>query len=162
MTDKRNTKKEKKKNNKGFPYKATKKILLTFLSCFILIGIFILGGMLLTTNNTKEKIIINNTKQEVKQIEVLYPLEKILINLSEGTQLEDGDFLSYALYYRDYLNKVYPKLDVRKIDLAGICPIGTKECGEWEGMPHTYLIVNGLGGECILDQHELRCIQVIK
>jgi hypothetical protein len=38
MTAKRNTKKEKKKNNKGFPYKANRKILLTLLLCFMLVG----------------------------------------------------------------------------------------------------------------------------
>lgn len=79
----------------------------------------------------------------------------------ENTSIKDGDCLSYTIYYQDYIKKIYPELDIRKIDRAGICPIGTKECGEWEGIPHTYLIINGYGGECILDQHNLVCIQVV-
>lgn len=89
-------------------------------------------------------------------------LSSILINLTQETTIKNGDCLSYALYYKEYLNKNYPTLDVRKIDMAGICPIGTKECKEWEGMPHTYLIVNGYAEECILDQKLFVCIKVIK
>jgi len=87
-------------------------------------------------------------------------LENILMSMVENTLIENGDCLSYTLYYKKYLSKTGLKLDVRKIDLAGVCPIGTKECGDDEGMKHTYLIVNGYGGECILDQHKLACIQV--
>lgn len=87
-------------------------------------------------------------------------LENLLLNLTSITDIENGDCLSYALYYKEILEESYPRLDVRKIDMAGICPIGTKECGDMEGMPHTYLIVNGYGGECILDQKELACIQI--
>ena len=86
-------------------------------------------------------------------------LEILLSDLIDKINI-DGDCLSYSLYYKNFLNKNYPKLDVRKIPMAGICPIGTEECGEMEGIPHTYLIVNGYGAECILDQKSLACIQV--
>lgn len=108
----------------------------------------------------------DNEKEKIKE-ESLYvnvsirgTLEKMIIPIVENTTIENGDCLSYALYYKEYIKKIYPELDIRKIDMAGICPIGTKECGKDEGMPHTYLIINGHGGECILDQHELVCIQI--
>ena len=87
-------------------------------------------------------------------------LKNIIKPIMDNTIIENGNCLSYTLYYKDLLKEIYPELDIRKIDLAGICPIGTKECGDMEGMPHTYLIINGYGGECILDQHKLVCIQV--
>ena len=102
---------------------------------------------------------VNETQQESIKI---YRLEETLTNLSEDTHLENGDCLYYSLFYKEFLNNKYPILDVRKIDKAGLCPIGTEECGESQGMKHTYLIVNGWGGECILDQHQLKCIQVVK
>jgi len=89
-------------------------------------------------------------------------LPDILNNLVENTTIEGGHCLEYSLYYQDYLNKTHSELDVRRIEKVGICKIGMEGCGEWEGIPHTYLIVNGYGGECILDQHNLVCIQVIK
>lgn len=87
-------------------------------------------------------------------------LEKIIRPIMQNTSIKDGDCLSYALYYKDYLDTTDYKLDVRKIDMAGVCPIGTSQCGEDEGMKHTYLIINGYGGECILDQKNLVCIQI--
>ena len=103
---------------------------------------------------------ITDDKGEIIETETKGKLETILFDLKDNTNLYEGDCLSYALYYKTYLNENYPKLDVRKIDMAGVCPIGTVECGAMEGMPHTYLIVNGLSSECILDQKELVCIQL--
>ena len=87
-------------------------------------------------------------------------LAKILRPIMDNTTIVNGDCLSYALYYKDYLSKTNYTLDVRKIDIAGDCPIGTIQCGIDAGMPHTYLIINGYGGECILDQHLLACNQI--
>ena len=129
---------------------------------FTIIGIFLISfAYSFTTIEPKEKIVYVNQTVEI-DVPTIYKLEKTLSQITEDTNIEDGDCLSYALYYKEYLNNNYPMLDVRKIDLAGICKIGTIECGDSEGTRHTYLIVNGWGGECILDQHELKCIQVVK
>ena len=122
------------------------------LKCTILLGVSILlVGVLYNFIPT-----ITSTESE-KQLPFL---EDLLTNLTQNTNIENGVCLTYTLYYKDYLTKNYPELDVRKIDLAGVCPIGTIECGEWEGMPHTYLIVNGHGEECILDQKKFTCINL--
>ena len=129
---------------------------------FTIIGIFLISfAYSFTMIEPKEKIVYVNQTVEI-DVPTIYKLEKTLSQITEDTNIEDGDCLSYALYYKEYLNENYPMLDVRKIDLAGICKIGTIECGDSEGTRHTYLIVNGWGGECILDQHNLKCIQVVK
>ena len=129
---------------------------------FTIIGIFLISfAYSFTMIEPKEKIVYVNQTVEI-DVPTIYKLEKTLSQITEDTNIEDGDCLSYALYYKEYLNNNYPMLDVRKIDLAGICKIGTIECKDSEGTRHTYLIVNGWGGECILDQHELKCIQVVK
>ena len=132
---------------------------------FTIIGIFLISfAYSFTTIESKEKIVyVNQTVYKtIIDIPVIYKLERTLSQIKEDTNIENGNCLSYALYYKEYLNNNYPMLDVRKIDLAGICKIGTIECKDSEGTRHTYLIVNGWGGECILDQHELKCIQVVK
>jgi len=134
----------------------TLKLILSLLkiaTCLILIvsGLYIY-------ETSREKITEDTINNET--IKEIGTLEKILTPIVENTNIENGNCLSYALHYRKYLDNSGLNLDVRKVDLAGICPIGTKECGDMEGMPHTYLIVNGYGGECILDQHSLVCIQV--
>lgn len=84
----------------------------------------------------------------------------------EIVDVENWNCLNYTLYYKKTLNEKYPDLDVRKIDKAGICNLnqeGIDEiCGEYTGMPHTYLIVNGYGSECILDQRQLICLDLRK
>ena len=129
------------------------------LKCTILLGVSILlvgvlYNLIPTINSTEKEQIVQN---EIKQLPFL---EDLLTNLTQNTNIENGVCLTYTLYYKDYLIKNYPELDVRKIDMAGVCPIGTIECGEWEGMPHTYLIVNGHGEECILDQKMFTCINL--
>ena len=129
---------------------------------FTIIGIFLISfDYSFTTIEPKEKIVYVNQTIEI-DIPVIYKLERTLSQIKEDTNIENGDCLSYALYYKEYLNNNYPMLDVRKIDSAGICKVGMTECKDSEGTRHTYLIVNGWGGECILDQHELKCIQVVK
>ena len=129
---------------------------------FTIIGIFLISfAYSFTMIEPKEKIVYVNQTIEI-DVPLIYKLEKTLSQIKEDTNIEDGDCLSYTLYYKEYLNNNYPMLDVRKIDSAGICKIGTIECGDSEGTRHTYLIVNGWGGECILDQHKLKCIQVAK
>jgi len=141
-----------------------KKIfILIIIGMFLILG-FSVGKPLQTycqDYNTSPKVEEIKVNEKPIEINTYYPLESLLRELINKTQI-DGNCLDYTLYYKEYLNNNYPNLDVRKINLAGICPIGTKECKEWEGMKHTYLIVNGWGGECILDQHNLKCIQVIK
>jgi len=109
-----------------------------------------------------EEIISTTIKQQVIQVEKIYKLEQTLSDLQDNVTLVNGDCLKYALFYEEILNRNYPKLDVRRIKMAGVCPIGEIICGEDEGIPHTYLIVNGWGGECILDQNKLACIQLRK
>ncbi len=116
-------------------------------------------------DNQAEHIEIINTTNETNTIEepeatTLKSILRNIINENHGT-IEDGACLEYALLYEEILNRAYPKLDVRRIERAKICPIGETICGEREGIPHTYLIVNGIGAECILDQNKLACIQVI-
>lgn len=110
--------------------------------------------------STSQKTIPAQPKSIVVQTPKYSTLQSILQPIVDKTRIANGDCLSYALYYKDYLNKNYPDLDVRKIDLAGDCKLGYKICGDMEGMPHTYLIVNGNGGECIMDQTLLTCIQL--
>jgi len=131
-------------------------VLIGFVIGFILMGMFI--GSLRNPNNPYQEQ--NNEIKIIDECSNKGRLESLLFKLENNTYIKNGNCLSYALYYKDYLNKNYPKLDVRKIDKAGICPIGTKECGDDEGMLHTYLIVNGYGAECILDQHQIACIEM--
>jgi len=132
----------------------------------ILFGFLILLIPLIIALNSSEKADENEEKIndcpiiKCPKLKPIGTLEKMLKPIMENTNIDNGTCLSYALYYLDYFNNTNYKLDVRKINLAGVCPIGTKECGEDEGMPHTYLIINGYGGECILDQHMLVCIQL--
>ena len=132
--------------------KRNKKHILLGVIIFVML---IVGGLMVVKSKPSNTEMINDNEVISKGT-----LENMLIPIVENTLIEKGDCLSYALYYKEHLRKDYPELDVRKIDMAGICPIGTIECGEWEGMPHTYLIINGHGGECILDQKNLVCIQV--
>jgi len=158
--NKRRTKKEKMKRK------------LLFFS-FVIILVFILGfcvGNIYPYNSqgnkdlAVEEIAVEELRinEEPLKINTYYPLENLLRELINKTKLVGGNCLDYALYYKGELEKVPQNLDVRKIDMAGVCPIGEEICGESEGIPHTYLIVNGLGGECILDQRNLVCIQLIK
>jgi len=125
-------------------------------NCFILLGLILIGiGSLMILNAS-----IIKTETNITQIKEMGSLEKIIRPIVENTTIEGGNCLKYTLYYQDYLNKTDYKLDVRKINRAVICPIGTKQCGDMEGKVHTYLIINGYGGECILDQYNLVCIQV--
>jgi hypothetical protein len=118
-------------------------------------AIFLIGLMLLLPS-----IFASFNRGDVN-IKEMGSLEKIIRPIMENTTIKDGNCLSYALYYQDYLAETDYILDVRRIEMAGICPMGTKQCGKNEGIPHTYLIINGYGGECILDQQKLICIQVI-
>ena len=127
--------------------------------CFIL-SISVVSALLYLDKNKPQDTQLTIQETECPELKSIGTLENIIRPIMEQTKLENGNCLAYALYYLDYLSKTNYQLDVRKIDLAGICPIGTKECGEMEGMPHTYLIINGYGGECILDQHQLVCIQI--
>lgn len=122
-------------------------ILVSIMFVFLIVDVF---------GNNKSIISFNITQINIST----GTLENMLMPIVKNTTISQGDCLSYAIYYQSEIKKVYPELDIRKIDLAGICPIGTKECGIDEGMPHTYLIINGHGGECILDQDKLICIQV--
>lgn len=130
-------------------YKAQGKKIMA-MAILLVVGFFIIFSLL----PNKQAFKTDTEKISEKTLENM-------INPFMNITIENGDCLAYALYYKEILNKNHPELDVRKINMAGICPIGTKECGEWEGIPHTYLIINGHGGECILDQHKLVCIQVI-
>jgi len=110
----------------------------------------------------QEKITCPTIEPQVLIMEEVWKLEQTLSDLRDNITLVNGDCLKYALFYEEILNRDYPKLDVRRIKMAGVCPIGEVICGEDEGTPHTYLIVNGWGGECILDQKKLACIQLRK
>jgi hypothetical protein len=129
-----------------------------FVISLIILFLFSLFGWLMLSNLTHRQSFEEKVNDNL--IVSKGTLENMLIPIVKNTSIENGNCLSYALYYKDYIKKIYPELDIRKIDMAGICPIGTIECGEDEGMPHTYLIINGHGGECILDQNELVCIQM--
>jgi len=144
----------------------------TFAISFIVLLFFLLGfcvGNIYSYNlqGNKDLVIKEIAVEEIKMNEepiktrTYYPLESLLRKLVNKTYIVDGCCLDYALYYKEELERNYENLDVRKINMAGICPIGEKLCGEDEGIPHTYLIVNGMGGECILDQRNLVCIQLV-
>ena len=141
---------------------ATGSIFLLLVVCLIICFSGFAFSNSIDINETSQKITSKNTTiiLDNPPVKDIGTLEKILTPMVENTIIENGDCLSYTLHYKKYLSNTNLILDIRKIDLAGICPIGTKECGEDAGTKHTYLIINGYGGECILDQHKLACIQV--
>lgn len=125
-----------------------------------IIAVVVIVILALAFSNSASKPKATELKQpETTKAAVSDPLESMLRPIMESTSI-NGQCLEYTLYYHEYLKKNYPELDVRRIEMAGVCTIGTKECGDYEGIPHTYLIVNGHGGECILDQKKLACIQL--
>lgn len=59
----------------------------------------------------------------------------------------------YAEYYYNLFTEKYPELDVRWIRNADPC-----NNGEICNVLHTFVVVIGYNGECIVDQTELVCI----
>ena len=122
-----------------------------FWGAFLVLAILLVTPILVSFPLEKENYHISTLKKI---------LNEQILNLPENR--EGWECIDYTLYYNKTLKDLYPKLDVRKINMAGICPIGTKECGDYEGIPHTYIIVNGYGEECILDQTKYVCINLFE
>jgi hypothetical protein len=83
-------------------------------------------------------------------------LYNLLKNISNMT-IVDGDCYDYAKYYYNILTRNYPELDVRWERGVDLCNKATL-CKSL----HTFLVVGGYGEECLLDQHTIRCIELIK
>lgn len=70
-----------------------------------------------------------------------------------GTDLGPlGVCYDYSVYYDKVFKKYWPELDVRWIRAVDICNNGTY-CDSL----HTYVIVNGYGAECLVDQKRYMC-----
>ena len=87
--------------------------------------------------------------------EDLTQLQSLLVEEIDQSNLTDGNCLDYATHYNETLTKNYPELDVRWPRYVDLCNNLTL-CDSY----HTYLVVNGYGEECILDQKSMACIQL--
>lgn len=83
-------------------------------------------------------------------------LEQIAINETKRVYVDDWVCRDYAKYYNKTFTEKYPELEVRWISGMDICSDETYCNGT-----HAYILINGYGGECIVDQHQVACIQLI-
>jgi len=91
------------------------------------------------------------------EVEEQFILEQIAINESEKVYVEDWNCLDYSKYYNKTFTEKYPELDVRWIRMVDICNNDT-----YCETLHTYIIINGYGGTCILDQHQIACTNILQ
>lgn len=89
-------------------------------------------------------------KQDTFKLEEIVEDVVFNVNLSE-----DCNCVNYSRYYMEYFIKHYPELDVRQIRYVDVCNNYTI-CD----YAHTYVIVNGYLGECIIDQNKYACIKI--
>ena len=82
-------------------------------------------------------------------------LERVLI--PEIVNIEEGNCLDYATYYNKTLSEKYPDIDIRWPRHVDICNDLTL-CDNY----HTFLVIAGYGGECILDQKSIVCVDILK
>lgn len=83
-------------------------------------------------------------------------LEQIAINETERVHVVDWNCRDYSEYYNKTFTEKYPELDVRWVRMLDICNDET-HCEYL----HTYILINGYGGECIVDQHQVACVHLI-
>jgi hypothetical protein len=95
--------------------------------------------------------------------DILPPLETILHNEIKSFNMTEAECefgwckcLDYANWYNNSLTIKHPELDIYWLRHVDICNDLTL-CDSY----HTYLIVNGYGEECILDQKIYSCIQLL-
>lgn len=82
-------------------------------------------------------------------------LEQIAIDETKKVYVDDWNCRDYSEYYNKTFTEKYPELDVRWIRQLDICNNNTY-CKDY----HTYILINGYGGECIIDQHQVACVQI--
>lgn len=112
------------------------------------IGILIfLGVIIFTLFNIIEE------KKENKEVPIL---EQIAIKETKNVYVKGWNCLDYSRHYNKTFSENYPQLDVRWIRRLDICNNKTY-CNSL----HTYILINGYGGECIIDQHHVACVQLI-
>ena len=98
------------------------------------------------------------------RIEMLNPVTKVADNILEDIlrrELVDKKSkgwicLDYAMYYNKTLSEKYPELDIRFPRHIDICNNLTL-CDNY----HTFLVVSGYGSECIIDQRQIACVNII-
>lgn len=109
----------------------------------LLIGV-ILGGVIYFCLNFQSK-----PQERLKDI-----LQK---ESNEVFYIKNWNCYDYAKYYNKTLTEKYPELDIRWVRYVDICANKTYCDSKY----HTFLVVGGYGGECILDQNEVSCINLV-
>jgi len=110
--------------------------------------------------NIAVSLLIFNYKMSQQVPETLvsrsnHTLENIL-NKEMNVYIINGTCKDYATYYNKTLSEKYPELDIRFPRYVDICNNLTL-CDNY----HTFLVIGGWGSECLVDQHQLSCINII-
>ena len=105
--------------------------------------VFLIATITISKDSTEDK---NFRLREIAEYEV------------SKADIPDGNCLDYTNYYNEvFQNKTkYPNLDV----LYPHRPVNISGGIESNNDSHIYILINGYGGECIIDQYKIACIKI--